>query len=120
LDAVSHQPETEPVDAQVVGADGEPEEIVDGEPVLDDGSGSLMSASASSAVALATAASPAVQAVAVAATGFVAGAATLALVRRREARRSARSALRRRGADALPIVGTRSFLIDVHMLRPDR
>jgi hypothetical protein len=114
------RPEAEPVDAQVVGADGEPEEIVDGEPVLDDGPGSLVSIGASNAVALAAAASPAVQAAAVAATGFVAGAATLVIVRRREARRSARGALRRRGGDAPAIVGTRSFLIDVHMLRPDR
>ncbi len=51
-----------------------------------------------------------------AATGFVAGAATLALVRRRGARRLAlaqRSELRRAGA--LPVLGTRTFLVDVHL-----
>jgi hypothetical protein len=58
---------------------------------------------------------PAVQAAAVAATGFVAGAATLALMRRHATRKLARSGLRR-GIDALPIAGTRSFLIDIHLI----
>lgn len=58
---------------------------------------------------------PAVQAAAVAATGFVAGAATLALMRRHATRKLARSGLRR-GVEALPIVGTRSFLIDIHLI----
>jgi hypothetical protein len=58
---------------------------------------------------------PAVQAAAVAATGFVAGAATLALVRRHGARKLARTR-RPRGLDALPIVGSRSFLVDVHLI----
>jgi hypothetical protein len=59
---------------------------------------------------------PAVQAAAVAATGFVAGAATLALVRRHTARKLARSRGPRRALDALPIVGSRSFLVDVHLI----
>ena len=59
---------------------------------------------------------PAVQAAAVAATGFVAGAATLALVRRHSARKLARSRGPRRALDALPIVGSRSFLVDVHLI----
>jgi hypothetical protein len=59
---------------------------------------------------------PAVQAAAVAATGFVAGAATLALVRRHSARKLARSRQPRRALDALPIVGSRSFLVDVHLI----
>jgi hypothetical protein len=58
---------------------------------------------------------PAVQAAAVAATGFVAGAATLVLMRRHATRKLARSGLRR-GVDALPIAGTRSFLIDIHLI----
>jgi len=58
---------------------------------------------------------PAVQAAAVAATGFVAGAATLALVRRHGARKLARVSARRT-AGGLPIIGTRSFLIDVHLI----
>lgn len=58
---------------------------------------------------------PAVQAAAAAATGFVAGAATLAVVRRRHARRVAR---RKPGAayDMLPLTGSRSFLVHVHRI----
>ena len=60
---------------------------------------------------------PAVQAAAAAATGFVAGAATLALVRRRSARKIARAGNRqRRGAEGLSIVASRSFLVDVHLI----
>lgn len=60
---------------------------------------------------------PAVQAAAVAATGFVAGAATVALVRRHSARRVARRRpAPRRPADLLPIVASRTFLLDVHLL----
>jgi hypothetical protein len=58
---------------------------------------------------------PAVQAAAVAATSFVAGAATLALVRRHTTRKLARRQPRR-ALDALPIVGSRSFLVDVHLI----
>ena len=63
---------------------------------------------------------PAVQAAAVAATGFVAGAATFALVRRRSARRLARARPPRRAVDALPIVGSRSFLVDIHLIARTR
>jgi hypothetical protein len=60
---------------------------------------------------------PAVQAAAAAATGFVAGAATVALVRRRAARKTARNGKgARRAVDLLPIVGSRSFLVDVHVI----
>lgn len=63
---------------------------------------------------------PAVQAVAVAATGFLAGAATVALVRRhavRKVERAQRRAFaRRRPVDLLPIVGSRTFLVDVHLI----
>jgi hypothetical protein len=62
---------------------------------------------------------PAVQAAAVAATGFVAGAATVALVRRHSARKLARARPPRRALDALPIVGSRSFLVDVHLIARD-
>lgn len=117
---MTERPVEDPVDAQVVGDDDEPVEIVDGEPVLDGPSGALTPASAPTALALAAAASPAVQAAAAAATGFVAGAATLALVRRRGSRRAGRRALARRSGDTPGIAGTRTFLIDVHMLRPDR
>ncbi len=61
---------------------------------------------------------PAVQAAAAAATGFVAGAATVALVRRHSARKLARAQRRmpRRPVDMLPVVGSRTFLVDVHLL----
>jgi len=60
---------------------------------------------------------PVVHAAAAAATGFVAGAATLALFRHRSARKLARARLRQpRGIDALPIVGSRRFLVDVHLI----
>jgi hypothetical protein len=81
------------------------EETVDGMPVLVD----VRPIERAPSVAL-----PAVQAAAVAATGFVAGAATVALVRRHSARKLARS--RRRPVDLLPVVGTRTFLVDVHLI----
>ena len=61
---------------------------------------------------------PAVQVAAVAATGFVAGAATVAIVKRRAARKVARSGRggSRRAVDLLPIAASRSFLVDVHVL----
>jgi len=64
---------------------------------------------------------PAVQTAAAVATGFVAGAATFALVKRRGSRKSARAARStpRRAVDMLPIVGTRTFLVDVHLIGKD-
>jgi hypothetical protein len=54
----------------------------------------------------------------VAATTFVAGAGLAAIVRGRRSRRLPRH-LRRRRKD-LPIVASRSFLVDVHVLDPRR
>src|SRR5207302_11129061 len=62
---------------------------------------------------------PAVQAAAVAATGFVAGAATMALVKRHAARKLARTQgpVLRRAAEGFPRVGGgRTFLVHVHMI----
>ena len=61
---------------------------------------------------------PAVQAAAVAATGFVAGAATVVAISRHVSRRPHRSPRRKRGAgsETLSVLGTRSFLLDVHLL----
>jgi hypothetical protein len=57
---------------------------------------------------------PALQTAAVAATGFFAGAATIVVAHRRSARKAAR---RTRGrGHGLPIVGSRSFLVDVHLI----
>ena len=54
----------------------------------------------------------AVQAAAVGAASFVAGAAAVALVHRRKVRKVARRAQRRSGS----VVASRSFLVDVHVL----
>ncbi|HEX5617867.1 MAG TPA: hypothetical protein VFX51_05580 [Solirubrobacteraceae bacterium] len=58
---------------------------------------------------------PARQAAALAATGFVAGAATVAVVHRRRARVSRRR--RRKVAGLGEIVASNSFLVDVHLLK---
>jgi hypothetical protein len=93
-------------------ADLEPEieeETVDGLPVLAE----VRPIERASPVTL-----PAVQAAAAAATGFVAGAATIALVKRHQTRRLARAqrTMPRRAVDMLPIVGSRTFLVDVHLI----
>ncbi len=88
----------------------EPEgEIVDGLPVLAE----VRTIERPSPASL-----PAVQAAAVAATGFVAGAATIALIKRRSARKTVRNGKNgsRRVADLLPITASRSFLVDVHVI----
>lgn len=71
---------------------------------------------------------PATQAVAVAAGGFVAGAAVVslaahrrgkgsrALARGRRGRRGARRTRRNKAGELVRIVGTRSLLVDVHLL----
>ncbi|HEY2317291.1 MAG TPA: hypothetical protein VGH67_03255 [Solirubrobacteraceae bacterium] len=102
------------VDAHVVVEDPQGsaagEEAVEGMPVLSE---------VRTIVTPAPVVLPAVQAAAVAATGFVAGAATLALVKRHSARKLARTRQSRRALDALPIVGSRSFLVDVHLIARD-
>lgn len=92
-----------PATGAVTPVDGE--EVIDGLPVLAE----------VRTIERALPALPAVQAAAAVATGFVAGAATLALVRRHGARKLAGMSSRR-GIGGLPIVGTRSFLVDVHLI----
>jgi hypothetical protein len=86
------------------------DEAVEGLPVLADEARPLGRGS--------SAGLPAVQAAAVAATGFVAGAATVALVKRRAARKVARSGRSgtRRAVEVLPVVASRTLLVDVHLL----
>ena len=61
---------------------------------------------------------PARQAAALAATGFVAGCATVAVVHRRRSRVPRRK--RKKSKNALgEIVSSNSFLVDVHLLRRD-
>jgi hypothetical protein len=60
---------------------------------------------------------PAVQAAALAATGFVAGAATVAVVARRRSRVTRRR--RRKKGPIGEIMASNSFLVDVHLVRRD-
>jgi hypothetical protein len=92
--------------------EAEPEETVDAVPVL---------AADVRALEPARRQLPAVQAAAVAATGFVAGAATFVAIRHHRAARGTpgRPRTRRRGgaeAETLSVLGTRRFLVDVHLL----
>jgi hypothetical protein len=91
------------------------EETVDGVPVL-----SELRALEPATVGLL----PAVQAVAVAATSFAAGAATLALVRRHGARKRSKRAMSgplRRSEEGFEIVASRRFMVDIHLLdKPGR
>ena len=92
------------------GADADVEvEVVDGYPVV---------AGVRTIERVSSASLPAVQAAAAAATGFVAGAATIALMKRRSARKVARNGKggARRAIDLLPITASRSFLVDVHVI----
>jgi hypothetical protein len=102
---------TRPTDIELPGSEAaaSEEETVDGLPVLAD----VHPIERTSPAAL-----PAVHAAAAAATGFVAGAATVALVRRRSQRKLARvnRSAPRRAVDMLPVVGSRTFLVDVHLL----
>ena len=82
-------------------------EVVDGLPVITDSG--VVEARAQVSV-------PAVQVAALAATGFVAGAATVAVVSRHRTRRAAK---KRRSSPFGEIMSSSSFLIDVHLLRRD-
>jgi hypothetical protein len=62
---------------------------------------------------------PVRQAAALAATGFVAGACTVAVVHHRWGRVGARRRRRRKVAGLGEIVSSNSFLVDVHLLRRD-
>jgi hypothetical protein len=59
---------------------------------------------------------PTVQAAAAAATGFVAGAATVAFVRRRAARRAAGALASRVPGNGWPVGATRTFLVHVQVI----
>ncbi len=103
------------------------EEVLDGVPVLAEEVPSKAMFGASESRSLTLAQSAPVQTAAVAAGSFLAGAAFLGLVRRRHNRHvaSARAAApRRRGrarkrskqSGEIAIVGSRSLLVDVHLL----
>jgi hypothetical protein len=82
-------------------------EVVDGLPVVAD----------TRAIEPARPLVPARQAAALAATGFVAGACTVAVVHHRRARLPRRK--RRKMAGLGEIVTSNSFLVDVHLIRRD-
>jgi hypothetical protein len=87
------------------------EEVVDGLPVLAADVRVIEPVPAAGAV-------PAKQAAAIAATTFVAGAATVAMVNRRRTKMPLRK--RKKSKSAIgEIVGSNSFLVDVHLLRRD-
>ena len=91
-------------------AENEPDGIeeVDAVPVLADEARALQRTEPAGAVVVK-------QAAAVAATSFAAGVVTVAAVRGARAVRARRRA-RRKGGQLAPVLATRSFLIDVHLL----
>jgi hypothetical protein len=118
-------------DAPEGGDHGEESEIVDGLPVLVQEPTLLPATPVSGAIARSGATVlPAMQAAAVAAGGFVAGAAVVGLVNRRHRQSTAiakprgRRSLQRggrpgaAGAELLQVVSSRKFLVDVHLLGP--
>ena len=98
----------------MVDEDGEVAEgeIVDGLPVIAEEDEGVLEARQPFGGAVSV---PTVQAAALAATGFVAGAATIAVVSRRRSRKAAK----KRKGPLGEIVSSNSFLIDVHLLRRD-
>ena len=97
------------------GQPGDPEpldavEVVDGLPVV-------AASSPGDVEAVRAVPVPARQAAALAATGFVAGAATVAVVSRRRYKPSRRR--KRKKGTIGEIVGSNSFLVDVHLLKRD-
>ncbi len=109
---------TDPLE-QELGADADDAEVVDALPVPEGASPrevpSPAPVGARSGRGLIVSSPVAVQAAAVAVTGFAAGAATVAVVRRRHAKKQVRS--RRKDRKALGEVrASRSFLVDIHLL----
>jgi hypothetical protein len=100
---MEHSPRDE---ARLETANGEVEEV-DAVPVLSDAGTTIEPRRPAGQVV-------ARQAAAVAATSFAAGVATVALARATKVRRARRRARR----TMAPIVASRSFLVDVHLLGP--
>ena len=103
------------------------DEVLDGLPVLADGPSEGMFPAPAPRVAIGPLAVGSAQTAAAAAGGFVAGAAMLGLVHRRKSKRLARASAsssrrvgrggkRTKSAGELVIVGSRSLLVDVHLL----
>jgi hypothetical protein len=103
------------------------DEVLDGVPVLPGEPSGVSMASAPEARSLPAVLGGQAQTVVAAAGGFVAGAALLGLVHRRHSKRLAlasarsprrigRAGKRSKSAGEIAIVGSRSFLVDVHLL----
>jgi hypothetical protein len=112
---------SEPLRPETVAAESDDEvEVVDALPVPEGppAPGEVPApASAPSRGSLVVAGPVAVQAAAVAMTGFAAGAATVAVVRRHRAKKARRGVTRRKDGKALAdIRASRSFLVDIHLL----
>ncbi|MCX6386130.1 MAG: hypothetical protein NTV40_05805 [Solirubrobacterales bacterium] len=98
---------------------GSAEELDDGGQPQEESSEFVPAAPTSRAIAPRFGASPTVQAAALAATTFVAGAATVVVLRRVSSARQLSSGKRRRSkkaADAVQVVASKSFLVDVHLI----
>jgi hypothetical protein len=102
------EPEPQPTD------ETDAVEVVDGLPVLtsDDAHTAVDKPDSGGALV------PARQVAALAATGFVAGAATVAVIHRRRSR-SPLSRRKKRKTALGDVVASNSFLVDVHLLRRD-
>lgn len=91
----------------------EPEEVVDGLPVLaEEPVGADMAEVATAPLAVR-------QAAAVAVGGFAAGAVTVAFVHRRRVKSVVKKRSRRKKGVIGEVIGSNSFLVDVHLLRRD-
>ena len=119
----------EPDPTDPIDADPEDAEVVDGLPVLASDLDEEPAADPAPAPVVvpedrlpAFVPVPARQVAALAASGFIAGAATVAMVHRRRSRALTRRARRRKAATRTPlgeVVSSSSFLVDVHLLRRD-
>jgi hypothetical protein len=108
---------TEPVNGEQLGADDDDAEVVDALPVPEAVPlHEVPPAPVPARTGGLTLATPvAVQAAAVAVTGFAAGAATVAVVRRRRARKALRGGRKERKLLG-EVRASRSFLVDIHLL----
>lgn len=95
----------------------EPEEVVDGLPVLAGEPQTEVEARRVAGPAEVVVTRPQVAALAL--SGFVAGAATVALANRRKVAKVVAGAAKRKALPGPDVLSSRSFLVDVHLLRRD-
>ena len=96
----------------------EPVEVIDGLPVLAERAEAPAGAPAAGGGVVA--AVPSRQVAALAAGGFMAGAATVAMVHRRKSKSLSKRLRKKKGRASIgEVVTSNSFLVDVHLLRRD-